>query len=63
MKKQLFLFSVAIILLLSSCNTNNNEPLPGCFGDEPVNFRLINYEPAWSPDGKWIAYVYRVGVS
>ncbi|HAH51157.1 MAG TPA: hypothetical protein DCL80_07790 [Balneola sp.] len=41
--------------LIISCNpaTSVEQPCAAC----PVDFRRIDYEPDWSPDGSKIAYV------
>lgn len=59
MKKKLSLlgFILFIVSVLSGCD--QKEPCLSCIEDEPLDFRVIDYEPAWSPDGEWIAYVHR----
>lgn len=47
-------------LLFNSCRKNTSgEKLQLCAGDYRVSgFSLIDYEPSWSPDGKFIAYYH-----
>lgn len=60
--KLAFYFTAVLLSLffITSCNKESNP-----IGEEPpsfwedIDFRLIDYEPAWSPDGKIIAYVHR----
>jgi len=54
--KKLFLHLLILLLsaILYSCD--NKEPVPIKETDEPISFRLIDSEPVWSPDGKWIAF-------
>jgi Tol biopolymer transport system component len=47
-----------IFLIISGCKnspTDGDKPL--CL-DCPIDFRLTDFEPAWSPDGHTIAYVH-----
>ena len=39
-----------------SCGSKENLQAP-CINC-PLDFKVIDYEPAWSPDGKYIAYVH-----
>mgnify|MGYP000889828828 CR=1 FL=1 len=47
-----------LMLLLPALLWGCNDP-EHCIDCEPVNFRVIDYEPAWSPDGKWIAFNHK----
>lgn len=52
--------SFVLVLLAGSCAKDNNpvnNPQPPCIYC-PVDFALIDFEPAWSPDGRTIAYVH-----
>ncbi|MAB65664.1 MAG: hypothetical protein CL662_02405 [Bacteroidetes bacterium] len=50
------LFCIIFSGLIISCNpaTSVEQPCAAC----PFDFRLIDYEPDWSPDGSKIAYVH-----
>lgn len=50
------LLFITVFLLLNSCN-HNKDVQPPCVNC-PVDFRVTDFEPAWSPDGKYIAYVH-----
>ena len=54
-----YTLSIGIIIFnsLLICCTNVLEEDPMCI-DGCINFELIDYEPSWSPDGKWIAYYH-----
>jgi TolB protein len=49
-----------LFLIISGCKDSDN-PIDGgeppCL-DCPIDFRLTDFEPAWSPDGRTIAYVH-----
>ncbi|MCZ2267226.1 MAG: DUF5050 domain-containing protein [Ignavibacteriales bacterium] len=53
------IISIAVLFLFFiSCDINNDDDTkPPCINC-PVDFRLTDIEPAWSPDGKTIAYVH-----
>ncbi len=54
-----FLLIICVFgVLLSSCkkNTNSEQPCPGGCG--VIDFSLIDYQPAWASDGKYIAYYH-----
>ncbi|MCZ7609341.1 MAG: hypothetical protein M5U17_04185 [Ignavibacterium sp.] len=53
------IISIAVLFLFFiSCDINNDDDTkPPCINC-PVDFRLTDFEPAWSPDGKTIAYVH-----
>jgi len=58
--RKIILFSFVVFIALSlSCQKDNpiNGGKPPCL-DCPVDFRLTDFEPAWSPDGHTIAYVH-----
>ncbi|MDP2424613.1 MAG: DPP IV N-terminal domain-containing protein [Bacteroidales bacterium] len=50
-----FTFSCFTIIFYGC--TKNNEGEPPC-ADCPINYSIIDFEPAWSPDGEWIAYYH-----
>lgn len=52
----LLLVCVLIFFTFSKC-THNKEVSQPCFNC-PTDFRVTDYEPAWSRDGKYIAYVH-----
>ena len=56
--KKLFLHLLILLLsaILYSCDNKEPVPIKETETDEPINFRLIDSEPAWSPNGKWIAF-------
>jgi len=58
-KNVLYLFIFFFSLLLNSCkeNTPTDNYVPPRIW-EPIDFRVIDNEPSWSKDGKWIAYVH-----
>jgi TolB protein len=43
------------LILAILCGCNKEYP---CIDCEPVAFRVIDSEPAWSPDGQWIAFYH-----
>ncbi|MRX46913.1 PD40 domain-containing protein [Pedobacter puniceum] len=52
---------ITIVFLTTSCKKNakdnkGQEPCPGFC--ENFDFGLVDYQPAWSPDGKYIAYYH-----
>lgn len=52
------IFIMISFFFCSSCNQSNiSEPEPPCI-DCPINFKVIDSEPAWSPDGTTIAYLH-----
>jgi len=56
MKKRFpYLLTLLLSAILFGCD--NKEPVP--VTEETIDFRLIDGEPAWSPDGEWIAYVHK----
>ncbi len=62
-KISLIFTAITLSLFLISCEDNplGNETKPPCF--ECFDFRLTDYEAAWSPDGKTIAYIHGDSVS
>lgn len=56
-KKYTLSIGIVIFISLLICCTNVLEEDPICI-DGCINFEVIDYEPSWSPDGKWIAYYH-----
>jgi|LSQX01.1.fsa_nt_gb Tol biopolymer transport system component len=50
--KALYLFTAFFLLTYNSCE-RREDPFPG-----PFDFNITDSEPAWSPDGQWIAFVH-----
>ncbi len=48
---------IAIAFLVSCDNDSGEPPEEPCINC-PIDFNLTDYEPAWSPDGEWIAFVH-----
>ena len=55
MKKKNYILFIFISAILYSCD--NDVPVE--IIKEPINFRLIDSEPAWSPAGNWIAFYHK----
>ncbi|MBT4479934.1 MAG: hypothetical protein HN724_12525 [Candidatus Marinimicrobia bacterium] len=60
------LFLVFAILMYSSCSSlfepsNPQEEAEGVAGIGPPAYPQIDFYPAWSPDGAWIAYYHNGG--
>ena len=53
------IISIALLFIIAaSCDVNNDDDnKPPCINC-PIDFRLTDFEPAWSPDGNTIAYVH-----
>lgn len=49
---------IIIMLIFISCNQNPLEYGDQPNIDDPSDFRLVDFEPSWSPDGQSIAYVH-----
>jgi len=49
------LYLCIVLSFLYACN--DNGPTDPCI-DCPIDFRVTDFEPAWSPDGNTIAYVH-----
>lgn len=56
------LYLYLALSFLYACNDNDNGTTEPCL-DCPIDFRLTDFEPAWSPDGNTIAYVHGNTVS
>ncbi len=54
--KQCYLLLITAIISFS-CNDPEREEDP-CLMEECMDFATIDFEPAWSPDGQWIAYTH-----
>lgn len=54
MKKRNYIIFVLLSVILYNCD--DKEPVP--VTEDTINFRLIDSEPAWSPDGGWIAFYH-----
>lgn len=48
---------IIAIFFFNTCKDEDNGPTDPCI-DCPIDFRLTDFEPAWSPDGSTIAYVH-----
>jgi len=55
MRKEL-IFWFLLLQLIILCGCTKRDQCIDC--EEPVDFRVIDYEPAWSPNGKWIAFYH-----
>ncbi|MHC1705746.1 MAG: hypothetical protein AB9846_17730 [Tenuifilaceae bacterium] len=53
-----FFLGIFSSLFITVCKKDD----PKLFPDEPIDFNIIDSEPAWSPDGNWIAFSHS-GVS
>jgi TolB protein len=52
----ILIFILSIVISLTSCQ--KSEKNDDCNGDCPLELWIIDFEPAWSPDGKTIAYAH-----
>ena len=58
MKRTIKLIIYLSLLLVSACKDSNLvDGEPPCINC-PIDFRLTDFEPAWSPDGRTIAYIH-----
>ncbi len=55
--KKSYLSLLIFLLLLCSCKSNSTEPDPPHI-DPELDWSLIDHMPAWSPDGKCIAFFH-----
>jgi Tol biopolymer transport system component len=51
------LYLCIMLFFLYACKDKVNGPTDPCI-DCPIDFRVTDFEPAWSPDGNTIAYVH-----
>lgn len=50
------IYTLICLLIFNSCD---DESAPNDnYKEEPVDFAIIDYNPAWSPDGQWIAFYH-----
>lgn len=52
----IFIYFISILFFLS-CNHKKADVTEPCYNC-PIDFRATDYEPAWSPDNRYIAYVH-----
>jgi dipeptidyl aminopeptidase/acylaminoacyl peptidase len=53
-----FLF-ISLFMFLQACNEKSSIEEDPCWFDDCMDLKIIDYAPAWGPDGEWIAYTHK----